>query len=323
MNILFLNRAKSPNRFSFETLFSNIKKNLTNTQVFEFYDKTYPSFWKNLKAVKKIECDVIHITGGIGYYAIFLPKNKTILTIHDTNHYEYDLKGLKKWLFGLIFYRLPIKNVKYVTVVSEKTKERLIELFKVSEFKIKVIPNCYSEELSFQEKLFSKKNIQLLQIGTKPNKNIPNLIEAIIGLDVQLTIIGKLPNSLIKILDSSGIKWINKYNLSEKEMKREYLNCDIVTFVSLSEGFGLPIIEANAVGRPVITSNISSMPEVANNAAMLVNPNNPSEIKKGILKIIEDEDFRNSLVENGLKNIERFRPETISNLYMNLYKKLN
>jgi glycosyltransferase involved in cell wall biosynthesis len=52
----------------------------------------------------------------------------------------------------------------------------------------------------------------------------------------------------------------------------EYNKSDILAFVSTSEGFGMPILEANAVGRVVVTSNITSMPEVANNAAHYVNP---------------------------------------------------
>ena len=96
MKILFLHRAKSFGGHSFEELFTTIKQHLNNCIYEDFYDKTYPSFWRNLKALKKIECDVIHITGGIGYYALFSPSHKTILTVHDTNHYEFDLKGIKK-----------------------------------------------------------------------------------------------------------------------------------------------------------------------------------------------------------------------------------
>lgn len=61
-------------------------------------------------------------------------------------------------------------------------------------------------------------------------------------------------------------------NLSNEEIKKKYEDCDILTLVSTYEGFGMPIIEANRVGRPVITSNILSMPEVAGEAACLVNP---------------------------------------------------
>lgn len=319
MKILFLHRSKNFG-YSFEELFTTIKQNLSNCEIEDFYDKTYLSFWKNLKAVKKIKCDVIHITGGIGYYALFLPTNKTILTIHDTNHYEFDLKGIKKWLYGWLIYKLPIKNVKYVTTVSEHTKNNLIRFFGIDKKKIKVIPNCYPQEFKSNPKNILSNPVKILQIGTKPNKNILRLVEAIKELKIELTIIGKLSPSIINLLQESNINYINKFHLSRNEIHEEYINTDIVAFVSLREGFGLPIIEANAIGRPVISSNCSSMPEVANNAALLVNPTDINEIRHGIEKITNNENYRNELIENGLKNATYYSPKLIADKYMSLYQ---
>lgn len=319
MKILFLHRSKNFG-YSFEELFTTIKQNLSNCEIEDFYDKTYPSFWTNLKAIKKLKSDVIHITGGVGYYALFLPTHKTILTVHDTNHYEFDLKGIKKWLYGWLIYKLPIKNVKYVTTVSEHTKNNLIRFFGVNKDKIKVIPNCYPEEFKNSPKIKLSKPVRILQIGTKPNKNIPRLVESIKELNIELTIIGKLSPSIINLLQESNINYINKFNLSRNEIYKEYIYTDIVVFVSLREGFGLPIIEANAIGRPVISSNCSSMPEVANNSAHLVNPTNVIEIRHGIEKIINDENYRNVLIENGLKNARYYSPKLIADKYMSLYQ---
>ena len=319
MKILFLHRAKSFGGHSFEELFTTIKQHLKNCDYQDFYDKTYPSFWKNLKAIKKIESDVIHITGGIGYYALFLPTHKTILTVHDTNHYEFDLKGIKKWLYGWIIYKLPIKNVSYVTTVSEHTKNNLIRFFNIDEHKIKVIPNCYPAEFKPVVKDDFSNPVRILQIGTKPNKNIPRLVEAIKEFDVELTIIGKLSNELINTLTEHKINFVNKVNLSREEIHQEYIYCDIVAFVSLHEGFGLPIIEANAIGRTVITSNISSMPEVANKAAHFVNPLNVSDIKNGIVELIENKPYRMQLIQNGFINAAKYHPIKIAEEYRSLY----
>jgi glycosyltransferase involved in cell wall biosynthesis len=319
MKILYLNRSKDFGGFSFEELFKTVKSNLTCCEIEDFYDKTYSSFWKNIQAIRKIKCDVIHITGGIGYYALFLPKKKTILTVHDTNHYEFDLKGIKKWIYGWVIYRLPIMNVKHVTVVSEHTKNNLIRFFNIAEEKIKVIPNCYPSD--FKSEIKDSINIpaKLLQIGTKPNKNLKRLIEAITQLNVELTIIGKLTHEMLELLKENEVNYVNKSNLTINEIYQAYLDCDIVTFVSLREGFGLPIIEANVIGRAIISSNTSSMPEVAGISAHLVNPLNIEEIRNGLTKLIENDDYRKKLIINGFENAKKYNPIIIASLYEKLY----
>jgi glycosyltransferase involved in cell wall biosynthesis len=110
--------------------------------------------------------------------------------------------------------------------------------------------------------------------------------------------------------------------LSEQEVIQKYIACDILVFVSFFEGFGLPIIEANAVERVVVTSNISSMPEIAGDAACLVDPYDIPSIRNGIIKVIENDSFREKLIENGRKNKARFTAEHIASQYYHLYKQL-
>lgn len=322
MKILFINRSLQFGGFSFEELFTTIKSNLTNCNFEDYYDGTHAGFLKNIKTVKKIKADVYHITGGIGYYALFLPKKKTIFTIHDTNHYEHDLKGLKKWVFGFIFYRIPIWNVRFITVVSEHTKLRLIALFNVPKEKIKVIPNCYPDDFKTNLKEHINATPKILHIGTKPNKNLNRLINSLKGLNIELTIIGELPKRTTQLLKDTKTNYINKTNLTREEVYLQYLNCDMIAFVSLREGFGLPIVEANSVGRAIVTSNISSMPEVAGDAALLVDPYNEKKIRDAFQQLITDKTVRNNLIEKGLKNIERYHPTVIGQLYTSLYQEI-
>src|SRR5690606_33462372 len=127
-----------------------------------------------------------------------------------------------------------------------------------------------------------------------------------------------LTNKLKKTLTHHKINFINKTNLSRKEIYQEYINTDIVAFVSLREGFGLPIIEANAIGRVVICSDLSSMPEVANDSAHFVNPLDASDIKNGIEKLIENKPYRIQLIQNGFINAAKYHPKKIAEEYRNL-----
>lgn len=84
----------------------------------------------------------------------------------------------------------------------------------------------------------------------------------------------------------------------------------------------MPIVEANVVERPVIAGNVTSMPEIAGDAACLVDPYDVNAIREGVLRIIHDAPYRESLVENGRRNRERFRIETIARQYAEVYREL-
>ena len=157
-------------------------------------------------------------------------------------------------------------------------------------------------------------------MGTAHNKNLENIIPAIKGLNVKLTILGNLKEHQKELLKNSGIDYENVFNLDYKDVIKQYENADLVTFASSYEGFGLPIIEANGIGRPVIAGNNTSMPEVAGNAAILVDSNNVEEIRASIIKIIEDDKFRNDLINKGKENVKRFLPIFIAQKYAELYE---
>ena len=95
--------------------------------------------------------------------------------------------------------------------------------------------------------------------------------------------------------------------------------CDLVNFPSLYEGFGMPIIEGQAIGRPVLTSNISPTKEVAGNAAVLVNPTNTDSIREGYEILLEDAE---EYIVRGLENVKRFALSRISQDYFQIYKNL-
>lgn len=133
-------------------------------------------------------------------------------------------------------------------------------------------------------------------------------------------IVGNLSDEQLEMLKKNNIDYNNESNVSNEQLLQRYIECDILAFISTFEGFGMPIVEANAVGRVVITSNVTSMPEVANDAACLVDPFNIDSINTGLRKIINDEDYRNTLIQNGRRNYLRFNADKIANMYYNIYE---
>jgi glycosyltransferase involved in cell wall biosynthesis len=278
---------------------------------------------KNLLFFRKQKADIYHVTGHVHYISLILPKKNTVLTIHDLG-FLHTREGLRRSAIKKLFLDLPVKRLKYITAISEATKREIINYTNCREEKIRIIENPLQQTFfSSEKKTFNQKCPTILQIGTSPNKNLGNLIKALNGVDCRLMIIGKLENALIEDLKNNQINFENKFDLNDSEIKNEYQNADIVAFCSTFEGFGLPIIEAQAMRTPVITSNISPLREVSGGAAFLAEPNNFLDIRQGILKIINDEKYREEIIEQGIRNIERFAPQKISDMYEALYEEIS
>jgi len=77
-------------------------------------------------------------------------------------------------------------------------------------------------------------------------------------------------------------------------------------YPSFYEGFGLPILEAMQCGTPVITSDATSMPEVAGKAALLVNPNEPKELKAAMHEVYRDDQLKSELIQKGFAQAKKF-----------------
>ncbi len=326
MKINYIFRRPSPVFHSIEEQFFAMQKELPKDIEYKniFAKFSSKGLLKRLFVMLQIsfnQGDINHITGDIHFVALFLKKRKTILTVHDIGSV---LKGdgLKYKVLRFFWFTMPFARVKYVTVISEFTKKQVLKEFKIKPEKIIVIPDCVSPEIKFSEKKFNKERPNILQIGTKPNKNLPNLITALEGISCQLTIIGKLTKEQIQLLQKYNIDYENKYNLDYSEIIEAYKKCDIVSFVSTYEGFGVPILEAQATGRIVITSNFSPMKDVAGAGALLVNPQNVESIRKGIIRIISNEELRNKITDAGQKNVRKYSAKNVAVKYAELYRKI-
>lgn len=324
--ILYIER-KPESGVSIEKVFRQIAKRLNNKKFeFGFQQLTYSNntfgTLKNLLFFRKQETNIYHVTGHIHYITLVLPRKNTILTVHDLIILNIR-KGFRRFVLKKLLVDFPVKRVKFITAVSEATKKEIVFHTKCDEGKIRVIENPLQEHFFISEKKTFNANCPvILQIGTAVNKNLKNLIKALNGIDCKLRIIGKLSEEIEILLELNKINYTNKLRLENEDIRREYQEADIVTFCSTYEGFGLPIIEAQAMQTPVVTSNISPLKEVSGGGAMLVSPFDIREIRAGILKIKEDTEFRNQIIKRGLENIKRFEPNRISQLYEQLYEEV-
>jgi len=261
-----------------------------------------------------------HVTGHVHYCILGLVGCKSVLTIHDLNIIDFIKNPVIKFIKSWIWYKIPLLFATKVVCISEHTRQELLKITKRKD--IDVVYNAIDPSFTKCLKLFNTQQPTILQIGTALHKNIPNLIKALKSIKCHLVIVGFLGKELSILLKENNISYTVKMNLTDSEIIEEYKQCDIVSFCSLYEGFGMPIIEANAVGRCVITSAIMPMTEIADNAALYVDPHDVESIRNGFFNLISDENLRESLISNGLSNTNRFSSVNISKSYVQLYSKL-
>ena len=323
----FQRRPRSGYSFSLEFIFADVRERLVDkidseVKISRFYnDAAFSKVYNIVEAAFRQSRSINHITGELHFLDLLMRKRTVVLTILDC--VVMDRKtGLAKFLVKLIYLTLPVRRARYITAISEETKRQIIGYTGCAPEKISVIPVAIDPMFEAYPKEFNTLRPVILHIGTGYNKNLFRLIDAIAGMDCELRIIGRVDDDQIKALEKNSITYSHAHSLSQSEMLEEYRKCDILAFVSIFEGFGMPILEANAVERAVITSNISSMPEIAGAAAHLVDPFDREDIRKGILKLISDAEYRNYLIEKGRKNWIRYDPESIAGSYLDLYRKI-
>lgn len=326
MKSIFYIYRKPGLNYSIEHVFNTVeaglcKENVLVRDVFLPYAKVrFHNLVRNLLYARRLCNGITHLTGD-AHYVILLCRGKVVLTIHDTRFLDFE-HGIKKQVFKWLWFYLPMRKASYVTCISNDVRKKLVAYFPRFKDKIHVIYNPLDTKYNYKFKLFNEDCPIILHIGTAENKNLERLIPALKGINCELHIVGKYRKDIDDMLRLYSVNYIYKSDLSDQEILEEYINCDIVSFPTLYEGFGMPIIEGQAVGRVVLTSDLEPMKEMAGDAALLVDPYSIESIRNGIMKLIKNHHYRDDLIKRGLENIERFKLPAIVKQYMDLYTKL-
>jgi glycosyltransferase involved in cell wall biosynthesis len=280
----------------------------------------WPRLANTVFAARQRHTDVVHVTGDIHYATYLLRRSRTVLTVLDCGHQRRGAIG--SWLYDALWFRLPARRVAIITVSSDVVYRDLRRLVTFPARNIRMVPISIDGDFRRSPRRFDDEYPEVLQIGTGPNKNVPRLVRALSGLSCRLHLVGPLTPELRNEIVQAGVVYRHSVNLSQDEIVQAYQQCDLVALCSTFEGFGMPIVEAQATGRPVVTSALSSMPEVAGDAACLVDPYDVESIRQGIRRIIADAAYRSELVERGYHNARRYSPEPIAALYAEIYREL-
>jgi glycosyltransferase involved in cell wall biosynthesis len=319
-------RRPGPACFSMERLFEDVRGHLPADIHVEVCTNRFVSsgvfrrLYDTLRAAWH-QREVNHVTGDVHFLTFFLRRRRTLLTIHDCVTLRRT-HGLKRWALWFFWFWLPIRRCALVSVISQSTRRQLLDYVDCDPAKLRVVYDNVSEEFRPVPMRFNSGCPCILHVGTKASKNLLRHAAALEGIDCRLIIIGTLTEAERAVLSRHDIRYESHIGLSRAALVEQYKRCDLLLFASTYEGFGLPIVEAQAIGRPVVTADAWSMPEVAGDAACLVDPFDIASIRAGVQRVMSDPDYRAQLIARGFENVARFRADIIAEQYATLYREI-
>lgn len=250
----------------------------------------------------------------------------SVVTIHDLGYHAFPETHTWRQRVAIeAGTRWSVHVARRVIAVSEATAIDLQRHYQTAPARIRVIYEAAAPPAivppDVVESVRSRHNLlrpYALYVGTiQPRKNVSRLLQAYawlyrntaIGWDI---VFAGAPGWLsARILDEAAALGMAEHihflgYVPEAELPALLKGAHFFCFPSLFEGFGLPVLEAQSYGVPVLTSNNSSLPEVAGDAALLVDPTDVDAIANSMLRLSQDEELRQQLIEAGYTNVRRF-----------------
>lgn len=298
----------------------------------------WPIFWSSLGLSWEMYLHTPDVLFVPSHSLPFVLAHKNVVIIHDIGFLKYPQNySPKQYLHLVNTTKLDLKKADYIITISQFVKKTLIDTYYADPNKIKVVPLGVDREKfvdNFSQKIVDEvlekypptiaKHPYFFFIGRLDHrKNIVNIIKAFSDFkfknktDHVLLLAGKAGHGYQEILKesekssfSSDIVFCDY--VSDEDLPVILSQAEIFLFPTLYEGFGLPILEAQACGVPVICSNTTSMPEITGDSALLVNPENFQEIGLAIKKLIDNPTLAVRLREKGLENIKSYNWQTFS-----------
>jgi glycosyltransferase involved in cell wall biosynthesis len=300
--------------------------------------------WRSLlmnKDINKADLDIYHGLSHELPVGIHKTNTCSIVTIHDIIYrfHPEDFPLVDRKIYDYKF-RYACEHSDRIIAVSQSTKADIIMHYGIAEEKISVVYQSCSESFKqgvteeIIESTIKKYNLPkqfLLYVGTvNERKNLMAAVKAVgmlkDTLKLPLLVVGSGTAYKQKVAD-----YVKKNNLESKVIFAPYVQNEdlpaiyhrarIMVFPSRYEGFGIPVIEALYSRTPVITSRMSSLPEAAGPGAHYIDPDDPSTIADGIVKILTSPEYYKQLITNGYNHVQQFNNRDISKLLIGIYER--
>jgi len=266
--------------------------------------------WYPFALGRRRDADVLHCPT---YRGPLRPELPLVVTVHDLAVFRHP-DAFNRWTrtYSPRVVPLVLAAARRIIAVSDFTRRELIELLRIPEQKIHVVPNGVEDTFTADGPAADGEYV--LAVGTlEPRKNLPRLIEAARRNHVELRVVGARGWGGVEV-GGNGVRWLGE--IDDANLARLYRGALCVAYPSLYEGFGIPVLEAMACGVPVVTSRGTAMEEVADGAAVLVDPHDPGELAAGIERAAAE---RDTLVLRGLERARSFRWDAVADATVAVY----
>lgn len=275
--------------------------------------------WSLRRALQKIQPDVF-----LSFDAMLslTAKTKSVLVVHDLAylHFPGYLPKAALWFYQFFMPRY-IKKADWIVSVSSFTAHDIVSAFGISKDKISIaynaMPSNFKKPINENNRPIQRPYF-IVPGAISARKNTLNVLlafEKFLSLhpesNIQLVFAGgfmfppkgKVSQKWNELIKSGAIVHVDKPN--DATMAQWMQHAEALFYVSLFEGFGIPILEGMGIGVPVVTSNSSSMPEVAGDAALCVDPHQPDQIVLAMEAML-DAETQNKYIQLGKERLQKF-----------------
>jgi glycosyltransferase involved in cell wall biosynthesis len=297
--------------------------------------------WQLHRAARALAVDVLHDPCGIAPFAVprGMARYARVTTVHDAIPLVYP--RTQPLLTRLVFHtlvRASGRTADAILTMSEASRRDLVRTLGLPDEKLHVtllaandppapLPTEVADEIVARR---GAARPYFLYVGAlHPRKNLPRVLEAFARVrreapEATLVIVGPpswgASDVLRRVLERTGDGVTFTGFISDADLRALYERAHALVFPSLYEGFGLPPLEAMAVGTPVLTSNVSSLPEVVGDAALQVDPTSVDAIADAMARLLRDDDLRADLAQRGRERSRAFSWEATARATLSVYR---
>lgn len=272
-------------------------------------------------------------------------KGDFVVTIHDLTLSLYAERGgkLKQSLYKKVITHAARRS-KIILTVSDFVKKELIREFDLLPQKVVTTYNGIDENFKkitnprilAKSEQYSLKNPYILSVGQwRTHKNLLRLVDAYAQIvkdkkfdgNLDLVFVGRIDAKYPKLQERVkrlGLEGSVKFTgfVPDEDLPIVYNNAALFVFPSLSEGFGLPGLEAQACGVPLASSDRTCLPEIFGEGAIYFNPMNTNDMTAKIRNVLEDDKLKSALVSAGLQNAKRFGWDQTARKTLEVYREI-